>query len=102
MSTVERKYQLTRITAGDYLLPSNDARTLYRIASYVEDGSLSYTGPGGREQVVRGTYWSVARWHTGLPTDADVQSDEFLSWGPQWVNVETLLPTRSAAIKAAL
>ena len=38
-ATVERKYALTRIKAGDYLLPSNDGNTIWRIAKYVEGPS---------------------------------------------------------------
>ena len=37
----ERKYQMTRISAGDYLLPSNDGKTLWRICAYEEDGSAA-------------------------------------------------------------
>ena len=34
--TAERKYALIKILAGDYLLPGNDAHTLWRIRRYQE------------------------------------------------------------------
>ena len=98
----ERRYVLTRITAGDYLLPSNDARRLYRISVHYEDGSASSLDRDGNEHVIRGTFWQAACWHTGgLPTDHDVQSDDFLDW-MNWHTVDYMLPTRAAAIEAAL
>ena len=53
----ERKYAMTRLGKGDYLLPSNDARWLLRIATYEEDGSAEY----GDGKPVVGTFWAVYR-----------------------------------------
>lgn len=39
MSAVERKWQMTRLCAGDYLLPSNDSTVMWRLSTH-EDGSL--------------------------------------------------------------
>ena len=36
-ATVERNYAMTRLGAGDYLLPSNDATILWRVCRYDED-----------------------------------------------------------------
>ena len=44
MTTVARKYALTKIDPGDYLLPSNDATVLYRIRKYTDGPSLASTG----------------------------------------------------------
>lgn len=45
MSTTERKYAMTRIATGDYLLPSNDARTIWRIERYTDGPSLGLDWP---------------------------------------------------------
>lgn len=106
---IERTYKLTRLGKGDYLLPSNDAQTLWRIASYEEDGSATYQkeftpgkGPSGREYVLRGTFWNLYRWDGGFPTPeqlaAAFEDSEWTRWdfwsGPH--------ATRADAVKAAL
>lgn len=35
--TVERVYQLTKVSSGDWLLPSNDGNTVWRICQYLEE-----------------------------------------------------------------
>lgn len=35
-----RKYQRIRLGAGDWLLPSNDGATMYRLLHYVEEGDV--------------------------------------------------------------
>jgi hypothetical protein len=87
----DRKYQMTRVRRGDYLLPSNDAQTLYRIHAYHEDGSAGFTG----------TFWGVMRWPDGMPTDADVQHEDFLDWD-RWREVSWGHRSRAAAIKDVL
>jgi len=37
--TTARKYVMTRIDKGDYLLPSNDGETLWRIRQYMDGPS---------------------------------------------------------------
>ena len=52
---MERKYVITKLREGDYLLPSNDAQTIWRLASHEEDGSAWYHDKHGRERPVTGT-----------------------------------------------
>lgn len=93
----ERKYALTRISAGDYILPSNDAQTLWRIHSYTEDGSASFIRDDGTEQTLRGTYWATAKFRKPV----SLVWDDFLDW-EHWETWETTLRTRADAIRAAL
>lgn len=77
----ERKYQLTKVTAGDWLLPSNDAQTLWRIR-------------------FDGTWWSL------LAFSGDADFDEFdradIHERGKWTFVCGLLHTRTEAINKAL
>jgi hypothetical protein len=94
-----RKYQMTRVRRGDYLLPSNDLTTLWRIYSYEEDGSA--TDGAGRQ--ITGTFWGAAKWHRGMPTEHDIYSEDFLEyWGDDWIHWAHGLRTRGEAIEAAL
>jgi hypothetical protein len=52
-----RKYAMTRVKTGDYLLPSNDAKTLWRIRTYEEDG-LAETMDGRK---LTGVFWGLWR-----------------------------------------
>lgn len=100
----ERRYALTKLDAGDYLLPSNDAMTIWRISRYDEDGSL--VDDEGRATV--GTFWQVAwlsdqalqrRVLDGLLDIEDMETLE--SWSP-WTIHQCLLPSRKAAIESVL
>lgn len=85
----ERLYTLTKIAKGDYLLPSNDARQLWRICRYAEDD--------GRET------WLVAKYRHGgrtMPAEGDRVSD-LIEW-ERWETWEASLQTRAEAIKTAL
>jgi hypothetical protein len=99
----ERRYQMTRVRSGDYLLPSNDGRRLWRITAYVEDGSLVEYEPGkvdlaslGAGKPVVGRFWKAAYFRDGV--DA---AGRLLEWD-QWEEWEALLPTRRAAVDAAM
>lgn len=86
----ERKYVLTKVAAGDYLLPSNDRLRIYRLAVY-EDGPSH-----GLDTDKDRTYWGVWRWSRPMDGYLDVTD-----WN-LWEMVESLLPSRKAAIEAAL
>lgn len=99
---VERRYQMTRVRAGDYLLPSNDGGALWRVSRYREDGSLERHD--GTKVV--GDFWRAARFRGSLE-DAERllrrDVEEFLSLdSDRWVETDCLLPTRAAAVAAAL
>jgi hypothetical protein len=87
----DRKYALTRLAPGDYLLPSNDARTLWRIAKYTDGPSSGLEGwTRGRE------VWGVWRWNAGRGTYVDTED-----WNA-WDMEEACHPTRAEAIDSAL
>jgi len=90
---VERIYALTRVTAGDYIVPSNDGRTLWRVYRYYEDGSASY----GDDTPLRGWFWSVASYAELFPVER--LPLDFLEW-EHWETHETLLASRKDALDA--
>lgn len=85
---VERKYALTKIKRGDYLLPSNDGKTIWRLCTY-EDGVEQ-----GLDHDL-GTVWGVWKWE-GSGDTIDPQD-----WD-RWGMYESSLATRAEAIEAAL
>lgn len=91
---LERKWQMTRIGDGDWLLPSNDRTVLWRIRKYQEDGSASW----GNERPIFGTYWSVWKWT--LPIESSMHEDprEWDHWD-EWV---CMLKSRQAGIDWAM
>lgn len=103
MSATERKYALTRLNAGDYLLPSNDGTTLLRVSSYVEDGSGGNYIAGKWTPVV-GTFWNCYRF-IGTMTEAERilidDPDTLLDWD-EWREIECGLRTRKEAIQSGL
>lgn len=82
----ERLYQMVRIRAGDYLLLSNDRRTLWRIYRYDEQDGASW--------------WACARWD-GTP-EAALQADDLEHAWDRWETTEYYLKTRREAIEEAL
>lgn len=97
----DRMWQMTRLGKGDYLLPSNDRSTLYRLRSYTEDGSATY---GSTKRKVLGTRWQVLRWNRAFTEDnlRHLPDDiEFGDGGWFWAPVSTVR-TRKQAIEAAL
>lgn len=84
-----RNYRMIRLGAGDYLLPSNDAQTLWRVAKYDEDDGL--------------TLWGLWKWDGGMPTVDQIAAalDEG-AWTDRWMFWDGGYRTRAAAIKGAL
>ena len=98
MTVMERKYQMTRVQAGSYLLPSNDLGTLWHIYSF-EDGRSH-----GIDEPDR-TYWACAKYIGTLEQgyEAAVQDMEMFGYVRDgWRDTDTYLRTRSDAIRAAL
>ena len=95
MSGVERKYAMTRIGPGDYILPDNDGATLWRIYSYEEDGSAEWMD-GSK---VRGTFWAAAKFDTWVAMSEPLP--DFLEWH-RWQLWASTMTTRRKAIEAAL
>lgn len=97
---IERKYALTRVRRGDYLLPSNDGRTLWRIYSYEEDGSGEWCRDGKWVKIT-GTYWGLMKYDPYGPVDFAKLPDDFLEWD-RWSSHGSLYETRQDAINDAL
>jgi len=90
----ERRYAMTRLAAGDYLLPGNDRVTLFRLATY-EDGPSH----GLDDSYADRTYWGAWRWNIKHRWPETV--DDLDNWG-NWDMVAALCMTRHDAIAAAL
>lgn len=88
----ERKYALVRLKAGDYILPSNDGQTLWRIARYTDGPSSGLDLPRDRE------FWGVWRW-TGRVIEGEYLDTE--DW-QSWEFFQGMYDARSEAIDAAL
>ena len=90
---VERKYVLTKVAAGDYLLPSNDGQTIFRLRRY-EDGPSHGLEDWPRDR----EFWGVWKW-TGLVTRYGPAPDPD-QW--DWEFQEGLMDKRGEAIDAAM
>src|SRR5262245_5231441 len=104
-TTTERKYAMIRVRAGLYLLPSNDLQTIWRLSSYEEHGDAQWQDDSGQWHTIRGTVWEVARMSLATMqrlADDPYTSDDDLLWSDEWASSESCLPSRKAAIKAAL
>lgn len=99
----ERKYSLHRIGPGDYLLPSNDGQTIWRIQQYEEDGSAEVELWSGKRKRLKGRYWAAYRY--AGPRRYSVGrfpvADDVSEWA-NWEMFDSLLPSRRKAIAVAL
>jgi hypothetical protein len=89
---LERKYALTKVAPGDYLLPSNDGCTIWRIARYEDGPSKGLDIPRDRE------FWGVWRW---AGAECFVGYVDTGDWS-RWNMVESGCDTRAEAIREAL
>lgn len=89
--TTERKYALTKIAAGDYLLPSNDGQTIWRIRTYTDGPSF-----GIEDWISDRDLWAIWRWVGARTPYVDVDDWE------RWETVEEGHETRREAINRAL
>lgn len=89
----KRAHTLVRIRVGDYLLLSNDGRTLWRLSTYEEDGS-AVRGDGSE---VVGKFWGLWRYRRDVSRGMTVSADwsDFEMW-------DSLLRRRKDAVQAAL
>lgn len=96
--TTLRKYALSKLSAGDWLLPANDGQSFWRIRQY-EDGP-SY----GIEGWVRDrTLWGVWRWEGDLKELSKLLAVEEPDREPAlWEFYDGTYARRSEAITAAL
>lgn len=89
---IERKWVLSKIAAGDYLLPSNDGRTLWRITRYVDGPSAGLDIPRDRD------FWAVRHWQEEVGRGDVVDVEDW----DRWVLRSDMWVSRAAAIDAAL
>ena len=90
-STIRPTYQMTRIAAGDYLLPSNDRKKLWRIKLYTEGPSSGLDWPADKE------VWGLWEW-TGQLDGGTINIDDWNRWNFH----EGPYDTRKAAVQGAL
>jgi hypothetical protein len=85
----ERKYQMVRLGAGDWLLPSNDLTTLWRFRRYQDGPSLGLMDWSRDIDV-----WAV--WTTPMPASMRDYDELY------WTDVAGPLFSRRACIEFAL
>lgn len=94
-ATVERKYVLTKIAAGDWLLPSNDAQRIYRLRKYTDGPSFGLDPEiSPRDFEV----WRVSKWDQPIAMAGEISVDD----EDRWEHVFDGARTRAEAIQAAL
>lgn len=91
---VERKYAMTHIDKGDYLLPSNDGQTIWRIRKYDEE----FIGPDSETVEVK-EQWGIWRWQGSTLTA--FSAAEIEDWS-RWEFYEGFHPRRKDAVNSAL
>jgi hypothetical protein len=98
-TTPERKWVLTKVGPGDYLLPSNDAQTLWRLRSYEDGPSHGLDVNWSRDR----TFWELWRWKGRIDEHEEIaESLDEGRWSDRWEHVESSLASRREAIDAAL
>ena len=99
---MERKYVITKLREGDYLLPSNDAQTIWRLASHTEEGTGEYRDKRGKWRPVTGTWWSAyymrASKFSALVDSPTLTEDDILGWDEWETWAWGAYRTRAAAI----
>ena len=104
----ERKYRMTCVFPGDWLMPANDRASLWRVYRYREDGSAIVQREDGSHYEIHGMFWAAARYR--LPLDQIPEShfeNNYLEDDPQilnWDNWHTqvhMLKTRKEAAEYA-
>jgi hypothetical protein len=98
-TTVQRNYRMTKISAGSYLLPSNDGQTMWHIRSF-EDG-VSH----GLQEPDR-TWWACARFpgtyaQAVAAVERDIEDFGYIRY-ETFHDTDSYLRTRADAIRAAL
>lgn len=97
---LERRYALTQVDAGDYLMPANDLQVLWRISTYDEDGSAYWIDPQGRERHIVGTFWRLRYCPFQVDAFRHYSLGQLLEL--RWVDGDGGFKTRREAITAAL
>lgn len=93
----ERRYPLRKLAAGDYLLSSNDGRTLLRICRH-EDGPSHGLDDWPRDR----WFWQALRWPEPVTSSTRLSKRYDVDDLSRWHEIATHLDTRRDAIDAAL
>lgn len=97
MNAPRRRYGLHKLAAGDYLLLSNDGRTMWRLNRYQDGPSF------GLEQEPRDRWlWRVLRWPEPLTASTRLSKRYDMDDLSRWDEVASWLATRAEAIDYAL
>lgn len=87
--TPQRKFVLTKLAAGDYLLPSNGGKTLWRINLYVE-GPSTGIDEWERDRDV----WGLWHWDKAVVPGSFVDTEDWSRWhfhsGPHMKRAEAI------------
>jgi hypothetical protein len=86
---IERKYQLIKVKAGDWLLPANDDKTVWRLRQYEDGPSHGLDWPADK------TFWMGHRWE-GSADEIDIDDWDRWEYEFEWCE------TREEAIQQAL
>lgn len=88
-AAAERKYRMLRVGTGDYILPSNDRKTIWRIARYEDGPSHGLVGMARDRD-----FWGAWKWTSTSPPDPE--------WDDRWALMADMYDTRQQAIDFAL
>jgi hypothetical protein len=97
MSRVERRYALTKARPGDYLLLSNDGRTMWRLTRY-QDGPSYGLDDWPRDR----WFWQAARWPEPITPETKLSKQYDIGDLSRWYVTDQMLATREEAIQCAL
>lgn len=98
-AVAERKYAMTRVSGGSYLLPSNDGQTLWHIYSFMDGRSYGLNEPDRR-------WWACARFIGTYDQAVRAVEQNVENYGyihrDTFRETDSYLPTRAEAIRRAL
>lgn len=101
--TIERTFQMVKVSAGDWLLPSNDGQQLWRLRAYDETGDAVLVDADGNESTLIGRFWDASLCELSPQTIVDDEIEQFDVLDPSlWSLQATCLRSRTEAIEFAL
>jgi hypothetical protein len=97
--TIERRYAMTRLSAGDYVFPSNDASLMLRVWRYDD-------APTGDHRDGVRPYWAAGRYRgtadqAVASMERDLGDHGYVDHA-DWIETDSFLRTRQEAIDDAL
>lgn len=94
----DRRHAMIRLGAGDWLLPSNDRKMLWRFVQHRDGTAYGLVDVPFEDKVFwRALYMSMEQ------AEAMYRSDQFADqWSSVWHEADWYLPSRKAAIEVAM